>query len=127
MTPTFGVHFKDNPKEYRRLQSLARRRKHPIRYLISQIRYRAKMSDMDFDIHEDDFTEIPETCPILGIPLFQTVGGRSDNSYSIDRVDNSKGYVKGNCRIISLGANMRKGDLTIVQVENLLAYMKKEK
>jgi hypothetical protein len=59
----------------------------------------------------------------MGIPLFFSEGKRGPNSFSIDRVDNSRGYTKDNTRVISFLANGRKGDLTVEQVRNLLAYM----
>jgi hypothetical protein len=121
----YTVSHKEHPKEYKRQQSADKRKRNPVAYLIPQIKYRCKQKGMDFDLSIEDL-EIPEVCPILEIPLFQSVGKRTDNSYSIDRVDNSLGYVKGNCRIISMAANVRKGDLTIMQVEKLLAYMKRE-
>lgn len=53
---------------------------------------------------------IPETCPILGIPL--VIGeGRAPESPSLDRVVPSKGYVTGNCRVISDHANRLKSNL----------------
>lgn len=80
---------------------------------------------MDCDIEKSDLA-IPTHCPVFGIPLFYSPGGRTNNSFSLDRVDNSRGYVKGNVRVISFRANQMKGDLTIDEVENLLAYMKGE-
>lgn len=112
-----------NEKEYRRIQSLERRAKDPIRYLLNQCRYRARKAGEEFSITKEEL-EVPNICPIFGIPLFFTPGKRTPNSYSLDRVDNSKGYVKGNVRVISFQANMMKGDMTIEQVENLLRYMK---
>lgn len=70
------------------------------------------------------YNGLPLTSCILGIPLFLTEGRRGPNSYSIDRVDNSKGYTKENTRVISFLANSRKGDLTLDQVEAMLRYMK---
>lgn len=70
---------------------------------------RAKDRELTFDIDISDIT-IPEVCPILGIPLFCTVGksGAYKNSPSLDRIDNSLGYVKGNVWVISQLANAMK-------------------
>jgi hypothetical protein len=121
----YGISYADDPQEYRRRESLARRRADPIGYLLKQVKYRAKITGKDFDLTKEDL-DIPSHCPVFGIPLFLTEGRRGPNSYSIDRIDNSKGYTKDNVRVISFLANTRKGDMTLEQVENLLKYMKGE-
>jgi hypothetical protein len=119
----YGIRFSDNPKQYIRNMQIKRRTADPIRLLLNNIRYRCKSLNLECTVTKDELT-VPDVCPILGIALFYTPGKMTDNSYSIDRIDNRKGYTKDNCRIISQGANRRKGDLTIEQVERLLAYMK---
>jgi len=50
---------------------------------------------MDFDLTINDII-IPEKCPLLDVPF---VVGEKNNyqfSYSLDRKDNSKGYIKDN-------------------------------
>ena len=48
-------------------------------------------------ITKDDIV-IPSHCPVLGIPLFQTLGkkGGGDHSPSLDKVRPELGYVPGN-------------------------------
>ena len=76
---------------------------------------------------------IPTHCPVLGIPLVAKVGqGRKNrheigDSPTIDRVDNSKGYVPGNICVISGRANHLKSNATIQEVEAILRYMKEHK
>lgn len=52
---------------------------------------------------------------------------RPGNLPSLDRLDSSKGYVKGNVAVICWDCNRRKRDSTIEQLENIVAYMKREK
>jgi hypothetical protein len=61
-----------------------------------------------------DIPNIPEFCPVFPwIRLEFRVGAeRQDNSPSLDRIDNTKGYVKGNVRIVSWRANRLKGNAT---------------
>jgi hypothetical protein len=90
----------------------------------------AKHKGVEFDITKEDLQEIMvDVCPVLGIPLKFNFGGRAGcnhDSYSIDRIDNSKGYVKGNIQIMSKRANLLKNDATIEELEKLLAYMRKQ-
>lgn len=71
----------------------------------------AKSRGLDFNLTIDDFI-IPAVCPILGIKLSPGATSRRPYSPSMDRIDNSKGYVKGNVWIISCKANTMKSDAT---------------
>jgi len=62
-----------------------------------------KFSDLKYPTH----------CPILGIKLNYFNTSRKDNSVSIDRINNNKGYVKNNIQILSWRANRLKSDGTI--------------
>lgn len=77
--------------------------------LMTAAKTRAKAKGMDFDLEPGDL-EVPTHCPILGIPLFPGPRGMRDNSFSLDRIDPSKGYIKGNVRVISFLANRLKSD-----------------
>jgi hypothetical protein len=79
----------------------------------------------DFDLTLED-TQVPTRCPILDIPLFFTPAKRTDNTPSLDRKDNSKGYMKGNVFIISWRANQIKRDATPEELRELIKYMEKE-
>jgi hypothetical protein len=118
----YGVRTEDKQK-YRKLQSRAMRAKDPLGHLLSTAKWRAKKDGLDYDLTRDDLI-IPEVCPVFGLKLQFNPGGRQSNSYSLDRLDNSKGYVKGNVCVISFKANQYKGDMTIEEVEALLKYMK---
>ena len=41
---------------------------------------------------------------------------KGDDSYSLDRIDSSRGYVKGNIWAISLRANRIKNDSTVEEL-----------
>lgn len=75
---------------------------------------RARKKGIEFSLTIDDF-DVPEICPILGIPLVFPVGDRRGpkyNSPSLDRIDNNKGYVPDNVQVISQRANAMKHDAT---------------
>jgi len=94
--------------------------KTPIKSIEYIIWYRAKESskkrNWDFNLEVDDII-IPKKCPYLGVELFfgiENVGNY--NYYSIDRIDSTKGYVKGNVQIISHLANTMKNNATSEQL-----------
>jgi hypothetical protein len=77
------------------------------RNLLQQAHYRSKTRNIPFDIDISDII-IPEICPILGLPLKTLIDGNRDLSPSLDRIDNTKGYTKGNVQVISSKANTMK-------------------
>lgn len=96
----------------------------PQHYLWYVARTRSRKSGIEFTIVKEDIT-IPEVCPILGLTL--TKGdGYLPNAMSLDRVDNTKGYIPGNVRVISRQANLLKSSLTLDILENIIKYIKKE-
>lgn len=95
------------------------------RYIIYyRAKDRAKEKGFDFTITIDDIV-IPEVCPILGIPLVLGKGKVGDNSYSLDRIDSAKGYVKGNVRVISYKANVIKSNGTAEEHRRIAEYIEK--
>lgn len=86
---------------------------------------RAERKGVPHSITRDDIF-IPETCPVLGIPLRPRKGiqGPCSNSPTLDRFVPELGYVAGNVRVISSRANSLKGNATVEEVEAILAYMK---
>jgi len=84
---------------------------------------RAKKTGKEFNIDISDVI-IPEICPVLGIIIIPGIGSRNDNSPSIDRFNNARGYTKDNIRIISFRANRLKSDANTNEIEQLLKYMR---
>ena len=82
------------------------------------------MNGTEFSIDKTDVV-IPKTCPILGIDLKHKIGssGGSDNSPALDRIDNSKGYVRGNVQVISHLANMMKSSANVEQLQKFAAWV----
>ncbi len=77
-----------------------------------KIRERARKSGLEFNISVDDIV-VPTHCPILGIELTHSLGrGQLQTNSSVDRIDPTKGYVKGNIQVISRKANTMKSNAT---------------
>jgi hypothetical protein len=87
------------------------------RYILTSTKARAKKLGIPFNLELEDII-IPIYCPLLGIRLKHYIG-RENSSPSIDKIDPSLGYVKGNVWIISFKANRCKSNLT---VEELLLF-----
>ena len=87
---------------------------------------RARKFNMDFDITVDDFI-LPVRCPLLGIEMKVNKGRHSvkKDSFSLDRIDSTKGYVKGNVWVISMLANNIKNNATLSEVEELVKNWKR--
>jgi len=96
--------------------------KHPERRLLQLARERAKKQGLPFLLTINDIT-IPDVCPALGIPIGITPVRMSDNSPTLDRIDNTLGYVPGNVRVISWRANRVKSNATLADLRLLVAYM----
>lgn len=77
----------------------------------------AKEKGLEFTITLEDLEAIwPEDnrCPVCGV-IF-TREHKSAANGSIDRIDNTRGYVPGNVHIVCVGCNGTKSDLTIRQL-----------
>jgi len=94
--------------------------------LLYSARHRAKQRGIDFDLEEKD-VHIPEYCPALGLKI-QSVRGvtGSDYSPSLDRIDNSKGYIKGNVCVISFRANTIKNSATPEELRKIANFLQRE-
>ena len=85
---------------------------------------RAYNKGIEFNITKEDII-IPSHCPVLGIPISRDGNCKCmDNSPSLDRIDNSKGYIKGNICVISWRANSIKNVGSIDEHQKIIDYMK---
>lgn len=95
--------------------------------LIDQSKKRAKKSGIEHTITAKDL-HTTEYCPVLGIKLASNAGGIPlANSYSLDRVENSRGYTPDNVKIISYRANSIKSDGTYEEHIKVAKYINSKK
>jgi hypothetical protein len=116
--------YRNSSKEATGMTPKARdRAKDPRRSMVRGAKDRAREKGMDFDLHPSDVV-IPEVCPILGIALVVGTGtkGGTDNSPSIDRVDNSRGYTWDNVLVVSRRANMLKNCATLEELHKITKF-----
>jgi hypothetical protein len=79
---------------------------------------------LGFDLELSDVL-IPDKCPLLGIALDPGAAKWAPNLPSLDRLDNDKGYVKGNVWIISWRANDLKSDASFAELEAVVEGWRK--
>ena len=92
--------------------------------MLSRAKTRAEETDKDFNLLLEDII-IPIYCPVLGMELKVhkgSPGGRPD-SPALDRVDNTKGYVRGNVQVISHRANMMKSDASPKELRDFAKWI----
>lgn len=104
--------------------SRQKRLDNPSKTTWERARARAKKSGIEFSITPEDVEAIwTNTCPIYQVPLRTNEGKPGPDSHSIDRIDNSKGYVPGNIAIVSMRFNTEKRNLSPELLRRMLAYM----
>jgi len=93
--------------------------------MLWQAKATATRKNLPFNLEENDIT-IPTYCKYLGVPLTQSLGiGVVWSNTSLDRIDPTQGYVKGNVEVISRKANSMKNMATVEELcifaKNILA------
>lgn len=91
------------PYKETKIEYLSKRRNSVNQRLFDSISHRRNKYKNIFDLSVEDIV-IPNVCPILGTEFIP------DTVYSpsVDRIDNDKGYMKGNIQIVSRKANAMK-------------------
>lgn len=96
--------------------------KNRAKYLYQVCKARAKKNGLDFSIIPEDII-IPEFCPILGVRIvMEELSHKEQYGPSVDRIDNARGYVKGNIMVISKKANAMKNSASIEELNKFCEY-----
>lgn len=103
-----------------------------LKYVYRRCRHSAKNRSIEFRFNcFEEFSlaiggVIPESCPVLGIPL--RIGDEKfcANSPSVDRLDSTRPYEAGNVFIISHRANMIKSLGTADDHEAIAKWMREQ-
>jgi hypothetical protein len=93
------------------------------REIIGSLRKRAQSKGLEFNLTPEDIV-VPPLCPVFGVAF--EFGSHGPNRPSVDRIDNSKGYVRGNVCVICARANQIKSDASISELESVIAYMRRD-
>jgi hypothetical protein len=118
--------FRKAHPERARAWTQAWRLANPLKAALIRAHTRATKKKIEFSITEADFLSLPTHCPVLGIEL-KYGGGRGrkpvDDAASIDRRDNSLGYIPGNVFVICSRANKIKNEGTAAEHRAIAAWM----
>ena len=126
-TACLSADRKQYRKENREADNAASRRWHslnPTRQMLYSAKIRARAAGIPFTIQLSDIV-IPAHCPALGIRLFRSPKGRTDNSPSLDRIVPTAGYTPSNTVVISDLANRIKQNVTPEQLQMVADWAKK--
>ena len=88
-----------------------------------QAKSRAKKAGVAFNLELED-VRIPARCPLLGLRLRFSSKRCCATNPSLDRIDPTKGYTKGNVWVISWRANVIKHDATLEELEAITAAVR---
>lgn len=116
-----------NPEKYK--ASLARWKiTHKYERIITRLKHSAKKRGLSFSLTVEQLQKIPipTVCPVLGIPLHNGVKYICDNSPSLDRIDNKKGYDISNVVWVSWRANKLKHCATFEEMEKIYNFYKQK-
>lgn len=85
------------------------------RNLLKWAKDRARRKGLEFDLTVDDIS-IPNLCPVLKVPLCTNSSRPCGFSPSLDRIDPTKGYIRGNVIVVSYRANRLKSDASLLEL-----------
>jgi hypothetical protein len=108
------------PEEYFSIPKELRKNLHR---MLNSAKARAKAKGIECTIKFKDLLPVPTICPVLGIELNWNNSSNQDNSPSLDRLNNKKGYIAGNIAIMSYRANRIKSDSTLREISMLHEYL----
>ncbi len=89
------------------------RKQNPIEDMLLVAKRRARSLKREYDLTLEDIRYCPLYCEVTGEKLdyLKSKGILHRNSAALDRIDNTKGYIKGNIRIISQAGNTIKRNI----------------
>ena len=99
--------------------------------MVNQARSRARKRGIAFDLTAQDITELwaeqDGRCYWFGVPMHwrdPDEGQRNPFIPTLDRADNSKGYIRGNVVLACWGANAAKGATDLLVWEEFLSFLR---
>jgi hypothetical protein len=120
-----------NKKKHIEINKIAtekRKEEFPLRLLLSSIRSGAKKRKLIIDIDNayilNLWNEQKGLCHYTNIPMKYVARNKNPFQVSIDRIDSSMGYIKGNVVLCCQAINYMKNDYSIVVFNEFLNMLK---
>jgi hypothetical protein len=98
------------------------RKNNPLRVRFQAIKSGAKRRGIPFELEMEDIPT-SEHCEACDVKLTLNGGPIRNEKMTIDRVDNAKGYVRGNIAVICNRCNSLKRDCTVDDLQRPIRYM----
>lgn len=114
-----------NPGAYRE-KKRTYRRNNPVRSALWAAKNRAVSMGVPFSLTFESVPPIPDTCPVLGIPLRSGGDTPIEFSPSLDRLRPELGYVDTNVAWISYRANRIKSDASLEELERVTEWTRQQ-
>jgi hypothetical protein len=98
-----------------------------IKTMLARVKHRAKRSQLDYSLDFEYVLDLaPDVCPVFKTDLLWGLSRVKNSNFSpsMDRIDPTQGYVKGNVQIISQRANLLKNNASLEEHEQLINWMK---
>lgn len=123
-----GKHYQRSEAQIEHIRSISNNRKDdftPFRYTLRAVKRRFKEVDIDLEYLKELWEKQEGICPYTGLRLILP----HDNNVhdidlphraSLDRIDSSKGYVKGNVQYISTPINYMKSTMSDLETKRFL-------
>lgn len=89
-------------------------------------RKRAKKAGWEHTILPTDIPVTGNICPATGATMKWHTGKAENDSYTLDRIDPTKGYIPGNVQVLSMLANRMKSDAPIPTLVSFARWVLKE-
>lgn len=98
--------------------------------LLGRLQYRKQESNITLQDLKEIWENCNGICRYSGVQLIPVKHKEYNDpiyTMSLDRIDSTKGYIKGNIQFISIAMNLMKSSMTEEQMQELLEILKKDK
>lgn len=98
-------------------------------YYITTTKKNAKAKGLEYNLSTEYLTTLLDSqkglCAISQLPLVMKKWNSPKSLYqaSLDRIDNSKGYIKGNVHFVALGINYMRNTASLTETKEFLSSL----